>query len=123
VDERAKARGREAENRAAAILKAAGFEILARNLRTRSGEIDVVARDGATLVIVEVRYRCEHVVAAWRSLSLRKRRSLLRAAGEARARLGVRLGIPIRFDVVLVAASGRILHLKGALSGSTPYRR
>ncbi len=34
-----------------------GYEILARNFRCRSGEIDIVAKDGGTIVFVEVKYR------------------------------------------------------------------
>ena len=48
-------RGREAELRAADFLAAQGLRIVARNWRCRFGEIDLVVRDGATLVFVEVR--------------------------------------------------------------------
>ena len=34
-----------------------GLAIVGRNFRTRAGEIDLIARDGATLVFVEVRFR------------------------------------------------------------------
>ena len=47
--------GRTAENLVAARLEAAGWEILERNARTRHGELDIVARDGRTLVFVEVK--------------------------------------------------------------------
>ena len=42
---------------AAEFLRARRFEIVARNFRCRAGEIDLVARDGAALVFVEVRSR------------------------------------------------------------------
>jgi putative endonuclease len=45
------------ENLACAALAERGYEILARRYRTRSGEIDIVARDGGTLVFVEVKGR------------------------------------------------------------------
>src|SRR5262245_62396290 len=93
-------RGRLAEDRAAKFLRGLGFEILARNIRTRSGEIDVVARDGTTVVIVEVRYRNAHVVDAWRSLSPDKRDRLFRAAREALRALRIPRSVPVRFDVV-----------------------
>jgi putative endonuclease len=121
MDPIAKGRGRDAERRAARHLAAAGLEILARNLRTRSGEIDVVAREGATLVIVEVKYRGTHLLDAWRSLTRKKRETLLRAAGEARAALRIEKGTPVRFDVVLASRSGPIAHLRGALASSRPY--
>ncbi|MBI3148005.1 MAG: YraN family protein [Betaproteobacteria bacterium] len=50
-------RGAEAENLAERYLVAKGLEILERNFRCRGGEIDLIARDGETLVFVEVRLR------------------------------------------------------------------
>jgi len=47
--------GRRAEDLVAQRLQAAGWELLARNARTRYGELDIVARDGRTLVFVEVK--------------------------------------------------------------------
>jgi putative endonuclease len=47
--------GRAAEDLAAARLTGAGWEIVARNARTRFGELDLVALDGETLVFVEVK--------------------------------------------------------------------
>lgn len=50
-------RGQKAETRAAGYLEAQGLKIVERNYRCRYGEIDLIARDGATLVFVEVRAR------------------------------------------------------------------
>jgi len=47
--------GRAAEDLVAARLGASGWEIVERNARTRFGELDIVARDGRTLVFVEVK--------------------------------------------------------------------
>jgi putative endonuclease len=49
--------GRLGEDLAAAHLERLGYAIVARNYRTRYGEIDVVACDGHTLVIAEVKTR------------------------------------------------------------------
>lgn len=49
--------GASAEDAALAHLQAEGLVLLARNARYRFGEIDLVMRDGATLVFVEVRFR------------------------------------------------------------------
>jgi len=49
--------GARAEAHAARFLAGRGLTIVGRNFRTRMGEIDLVARDGATLVFVEVRRR------------------------------------------------------------------
>ena len=47
--------GRQAENLVARRLDAAGWQLLARNARTRHGELDIVARDVDALVFVEVK--------------------------------------------------------------------
>ena len=47
--------GARAEEIAAQRLVRRGFDILCRNFRRREGEIDIIARDGDTLVFVEVR--------------------------------------------------------------------
>jgi putative endonuclease len=47
--------GQEGEARAAAALEKAGMQIIARNIRSRTGEIDLVALDGETIVFVEVK--------------------------------------------------------------------
>ncbi len=47
--------GRAAEELVATRLAGAGWEIVERNARTRFGELDIVARDGSTLVFVEVK--------------------------------------------------------------------
>lgn len=49
--------GQQAEALAARFLKKQGYKIIARNHRTRSGEIDIIAREGETLVFVEVKAR------------------------------------------------------------------
>jgi putative endonuclease len=49
--------GRTGEAIAASHLRGEGFELLARNVRTRAGEIDLVAFDGDTLVFAEVKTR------------------------------------------------------------------
>ncbi len=49
--------GKRGEDLACAELRRRGYEILARRYRTRKGEIDIVARDGRTIVFVEVKAR------------------------------------------------------------------
>lgn len=55
--DRRRALGRQGEDLAAAYLGQRGYDIVTRNWRTRSGELDIVARDGDWLVFVEVRTR------------------------------------------------------------------
>ncbi|MBX3725739.1 MAG: YraN family protein [Xanthomonadales bacterium] len=82
-------------------LQAAGLRLLARNFATRHGEIDLVMRDGDTLVFVEVRYRAGsgHGGGA-DSITAAKRGRLSTAAAQflqANPRLAT---LPCRFDVV-----------------------
>jgi len=57
ADAARQADGARAEELAARHLEQHGLAIVARNVRNRFGEIDIVARDGAVLVFVEVRLR------------------------------------------------------------------
>lgn len=87
------------EEDAAAFLARQGLAIVARNYRTRLGEIDLIARDGATLVFVEVRLRrSERFGGAVGSIDARKRRRIVAAARRYLMRL--RRVPPCRFDVV-----------------------
>lgn len=95
----AQAAGGEAEERAARFLARHGLQIVARNFRTRLGEIDLIARDGATLVFVEVRLRrSERYGGAVASITQRKRRRIQAAARQYLMRLPREPAC--RFDVV-----------------------
>lgn len=50
-------RGQYGEKIASHYLKTQGLHILAKNIKTRRGEIDIIAQDGDTIVFVEVRLR------------------------------------------------------------------
>jgi len=49
--------GREGEDAALRFLKKHGYKILHKNYRTRTGEIDIIAQDGETIVFIEVKAR------------------------------------------------------------------
>jgi len=49
--------GKTFENKAADFLKKSGYKIIAQNYRSKTGEIDIIAKDKKTLVFVEVKYR------------------------------------------------------------------
>jgi len=92
--------GKLGEDLACAELERRGYAVLARRYRTRAGEIDIVARDGDTLVFVEVKARADaacgepgEAVTPW------KQRRLARMALDYLARLRAAPG-PCRFDVV-----------------------
>jgi putative endonuclease len=96
-------RGAAAEAMAAQFLERQGLAIVARNFRTRRGEIDLIARDGGTLVFVEVRLRraATHGGAA-ESITAAKQARLVAAAQLYLMRL--RAAPPCRFDAVLLDA-------------------
>jgi putative endonuclease len=91
--------GANAEEAAARFLVSHGLAIVARNYRTRFGEIDLIARDGQTLVFVEVRLRTHAGFGgAAESVDSSKRERIIAAARAYLARMGTQP--PCRFDVV-----------------------
>lgn len=74
-------RGAAVETAALAHLRRAGLTPIARNVRYKGGELDLVMRDGDTTVFVEVRYRATADFGGGAaSVDLRKRRKLVLAA-------------------------------------------
>jgi len=113
--------GRNAEVAVADYLFAEGFSILSRNVRLGSLELDIVARKGSLVAIVEVRSRRPGaLVGAFESVTATKRARLLRAVKRLwRESLSALHGIErVRIDVAAVTFAGgltRIEYAKGAL--------
>ncbi len=97
--------GLAGERLAARHLSGLGWSIVGARLRTPAGEVDLVARDGGTLVAVEVKTGCRRYRARGpgRRLGARRRQRLRRAA----AWLGARQRRPARADLVEVIYGGR----------------
>jgi putative endonuclease len=98
---RADARGRFAERLAEASLLLRGFAILARRTQTPAGEIDLVARRGGLLAIVEVKAR-PSLAAGVEAVTPADRRRIARAAA---AFVATRPGLQrmrVRFDIIVV---------------------
>lgn len=94
------AAGARAEEQAARFLAARGLTILARNYRCRGGEIDLVCRDGACLVFVEVRLRSGRSFGgAAASITPAKQRRIVLAANHY---LAGKSWPACRFDAVLL---------------------
>ncbi len=92
-------RGRAAEQRAQSFLTKNRLHAIASNYRTRFGEIDLVMRDGDTLVFVEVRYRSNSAYGnAAEGISRDKQTRIIHTAHEF-LRIHRHDG-PVRFDVV-----------------------
>jgi putative endonuclease len=116
--------GRIAEDLVARRLAACGWEIVERNARTRFGELDIVARDGRTLVFVEVKAGREGTAyGPERPILAVDRRKQLRVRRLATAWMAERRGIPpyaeIRFDAVgvILDRNGRAVdveHIRAA---------
>lgn len=93
--------GRRWEARAARYLESQGLDIVARGYRCRLGEIDLVCRDEAALVFVEVRARGTGArTRAIESIDSGKRRRLVAAARHFLMRHPAWIERPLRFDVV-----------------------
>lgn len=102
-----RATGQSFEARAAAYLTQQGLKIVEQNYQCRSGELDLIARDGEYYVFVEVKFRqsgrfgepFEHVG------SQKQRRMTKAALHYAQAR-GIYERYPMRFDVVSIQPKG-----------------
>jgi putative endonuclease len=105
--------GLSAESRAALLLVAKGFRILARRWKSPVGEIDIVARRRGLLVFVEVKARDDLDDAAW-SVTDRQRARIVAAAEAWLARYPDPRVRDIRFDAMLVAPRRVPRHIPAA---------
>ena len=111
--------GKSGEELAVGELERRGYEILARRYRTARGEIDIVARQGQTIVFVEVKTRATHEFGrAVEAVTRSKQRRLASMAVDylSRHRLG---DCACRFDVVAIdpGPSGpRLTLIEGAFT-------
>ncbi|GLQ99849.1 YraN family protein [Dyella mobilis] len=96
-----RAAGAEFEQRACRELERAGLKLLERNYTTRYGELDLVMRDGETIVFVEVRHRlrASHGSAA-ASITATKQKRLIQTAQLWLATHPQHAQRACRFDVV-----------------------
>jgi putative endonuclease len=106
-------RGVQAEEQALQFLLSQGLQLQERNYTCRLGEIDLILRDGRTLVFVEVRMRSSGSFGgAAESITLRKRARLLAVARHYLAR---KRAMPLcRFDAVLIESDGAPKWIKDA---------
>ena len=119
-------RGRLGERAAKRHLKHLGLQFLTANFKSRRGEVDLVFRDRATLVFVEVKTRSsEDWARPAAAVDPDKRRRLSQTALDYLRLLNFP-EVPIRFDIVEVLLVddrvGELRHLPCTFSLSTPYR-
>jgi putative endonuclease len=118
--------GRTSEAQAEQFLRTKGYRILERNLRTRLGELDLVAQDGNVLVFVEVKARTSDAFGgALSAVDHRKRAKLVKLASQYLAQRHL-MDRACRFDVVLVQgrSSGgvQVEHLQSAFDAGDGER-
>ncbi len=105
--------GQVAETLCAWHLRLRGYHILARGFRVPVGEIDIVARRGRTLAMIEVKARDTFATAA-DALGPRQQRRIARAAAAfLKARPGC-AGLDVRFDMMVVLPWRLPVHLTDA---------
>lgn len=110
--------GQASESWAEQLLRAKGYRILDRNVRTFIGELDLVAEDRGVVVFVEVKGRATKAFGgALLAVNHRKRAKLTKLAGQYLARRHWSDKV-CRFDVVLVhgrpSTQGHIEHIQNA---------
>lgn len=103
------------ERVAAFYLLLKGYKILGFNYRTRFGEIDIICRDGETIVFVEVKYRkSERFGSAEEFVTEKKIERIIKTARQFISEK--RLEGTFRFDVVAINGF-KIKHIKNAFEG------
>lgn len=112
----AQRRGKHAEDHAWQLLEAQGMRLLARNFRSRRGEIDLVVQDQDSIVFVEVRYRSQsRYGSATESVDQHKQARLIACAGYYLQLHPRAAQMPCRFDVISVnGADGTTEWIKNA---------
>lgn len=115
--------GREGERQAGRYLEKAGMRIIGRNVRVGRDEIDLIARDGQTLVFAEVKTRADELFgrpaeAVDRAKRFRISRAAIRYIKKNKLRPPY-----IRFDIVEVVGNPPVIrHLRNAFTLHGGYR-
>ncbi|GHU22548.1 UPF0102 protein [Spirochaetia bacterium] len=114
-------RGHDGENRAALFLENKGMAIIARNIRSKTGEIDLVVQDHDTVVFVEVKnwsvYEFEDLQY---SINWKKQQRIIETAQNFLAAHHEYATWSSRFDVIFIGA-GTINHIVSAFSDEERY--
>ena len=111
------AEGRLGEVRAEQYLAGLGYAILERNYKSAGSEIDLIARDGETVVFVEVKTRIRALASTGReAVTAAKQRRICKGAMYYMMRRGL-MNRQARFDVVEIQGT-RVTHIQNAF----PYQ-
>jgi putative endonuclease len=108
--------GKKGEEQAAAALESAGMQIIAKNVRSKTGEVDIVALDGETIVFVEVKawsaYGMEDLQYG---INIKKQRKIIKTAKYFLSENRKYSNMAIRFDVVFIDKNS-VTHLASAFT-------
>jgi putative endonuclease len=113
--------GRRGEDLAHRYLRNAGFRVVARNYRPNEGEaeVDIIARDGDTVVFVEVKSRTSADFGAPdRAIGGDKQKNIVRAARSYATRAGITWS-QVRFDIISIVFTNppSLVHQQDAFFG------
>lgn len=107
--------GRYGEDRACEYLERLGYQLLERNFRCKTGELDIVAQDGKTVVFIEVKTRSSQLAGhPFEAITASKQARIRRLAAEWCAKYQV-ANVQVRIDAIAVMLRGgrvAIEHLK-----------
>ncbi|WP_230635942.1 YraN family protein [Sphingomonas sp. Leaf4] len=111
----ADAAGRRGERLAGWWLRLKGWEIVGRRVKTKAGEVDLIARRGGLIAFVEVKLRAS---AAGLDMAIDERRlARVAAAAEVLMPRYAAGGEDVRIDVILIAKGAGVRHIENAWVG------
>jgi len=107
-------KGNRAEQQALTYLQRQGLNTVECNFRCKAGELDLIMKEGETLVIVEVRYRQSEQFGGALSSITRQKQARIIAATQHYVIMRRLSHCAIRFDVVAISGNGQINWIKNA---------
>ena len=109
-------KGKAGEAAAAFLLEEKGMKILEKNFRSRSGEVDIVALDGETVVFVVVKtWSAYGMDALEQAINAKKKHKIIETSKYFLSSHREYRYMAIRFDIILVSTNG-ITHLASAFT-------
>lgn len=118
-------RGREGEQIAAAFLQRCGYRIQERNYRSRKGEIDIIAWDGATLVFVEVKAKTQTAFGHPEEMVDRRKQQTIAQVAMLYVQRHQLIQTSLRFDVVAIrlrpGEAPDVTHIPAAFDPTGPF--
>jgi putative endonuclease len=103
--------GTDSESRAVNYLKKHGYKIIKRNYRTKYGEIDIIAKDGNTLVFIEVKARMSKAYNPKEAVTTNKKRKISMVALYYMKNTH-QMDAKARFDVVSIGPEDNIMGIE-----------